>query len=144
MSFSQMGHNSESSGRRTVKMGRRDDAAMGGFSISLLSFSGACWGWDIVETFWLDCPDFTCREDKPDMTGGGSSSPSVAFLDNCRAKSDACHHSRNFKANILVGSKNFKLPNTLGARVLGLNIDVTPRFPPATGIFGSSNDAMAR
>ena len=51
---------------------------------------------------------------RPDMKGGGSSSPSVAFFDNCRAKSDACHHSRNLSANMEVGRRIFRLESSRG------------------------------
>src|ERR1700753_1184942 len=40
----------------------------------------------------------------PVTTGGGNSNPSAALRDSCRAKSDACHHSRNLRAKIDVGS----------------------------------------
>jgi len=40
-----------------------------------------------------------------EMIGGGSSNPSVAFLDNCLAKSLACHHSKNLRAKIDAGRK---------------------------------------
>src|ERR1700710_329551 len=124
-----MGQNSESSGIGTVKMGSREDAAIGGFSISLFSFSSG--ESDFGEAFfWLAGPNLVESEERPDMTGGGNSIPSAAFLDNCLAKSDACHHSKNLSAKMLVGKRIFKLPKNLGPKVLGLNIDVIPRFPP--------------
>ena len=49
----------------------------------------------------------------PETTGGGRSRPSTAFLESCLAKSLACHHSKNFSANILVGSRSFRLENNL-------------------------------
>ena len=51
---------------------------------------------------------------KPEMTGGGSSRPSVAFLESWRAKSDACHHSKNLRANIEVGRSIFRLESSRG------------------------------
>lgn len=65
-----------------------------------------------------------------DITGGGNSNPSVAFLDNCLAKSLACHHSRNFNANILVGSNNFNPAPNLPIASLGSNKLLIPKFGP--------------
>lgn len=48
-------------------------------------------------------------ERRPEITGGGRSSPSVALRLSCRAKSEACHHSRNFRAKMLVGRRNLRL-----------------------------------
>jgi len=42
------------------------------------------------------------------------SSPSTAFLESCLAKSEACHHSRNFRANIEVGRRIFRLESSRG------------------------------
>lgn len=50
----------------------------------------------------------------PDTIGGGRSSPSVAFRDNCLAKSEACHHSRNLRANMEVGRSSRRLDNKRG------------------------------
>lgn len=123
-------------------MGNSDAAAIGGFSISFDSFSDPS---SVFETgfFWLAGPNFKGREDKPDMTGGGSSIPSAAFLDNCLAKSDACHHSKNLSANILVGSSIFRLPSNLSPIILRLNMLVTPRLLPDAPAFGSSRAAIA-
>jgi len=58
------------------------------------------------------------------MTGGGRSRPSAAFLESCRAKSEACHHSKNFRANIEVGRRILRLERRRGymtdAKVTGL------------------------
>lgn len=51
---------------------------------------------------------------RPEITGGGMSSPSAAFLESWRAKSDACHHSRNFKAKIDVGRSILRLERSRG------------------------------
>ena len=51
---------------------------------------------------------------RPEMTGGGKLRPSAAFLESCRAKSDACHHSRNFKAKIAVGRSILRLERSRG------------------------------
>ena len=61
---------------------------------------------------------------------GGNSIPSAAFLDSCLAKSDACHHSKNFNAKILVGRSIFRLPSTLGPSTLGLIMLVIPKLGP--------------
>ena len=50
----------------------------------------------------------------PEITGGGMSRPSAAFLESWRAKSDACHHSRNFKAKIDVGRSTLRLERSRG------------------------------
>lgn len=60
----------------------------------------------------VDCKgDFWGR---PETIGGGSSSPSIALRESWRAKSDACHHSRNLRANIDVGRRNLKLESKRG------------------------------
>ena len=51
---------------------------------------------------------------RPEMTGGGMSRPSAAFLESWLAKSDACHHSRNFKAKIDVGRSILRLERSRG------------------------------
>ena len=51
---------------------------------------------------------------RPEMTGGGISRPSAAFLESWRAKSDACHHSRNFKAKMDVGRSILRLARRRG------------------------------
>ena len=89
---------------------------------------------------------------KPDTIGGGRSKPSVAFLDNCRAKSEACHHSRNFRAKIEVGRSSFKLERRRGytsvAKLLGLKmLDPWPgraRGFVGLGVGGCSARAMTR
>lgn len=86
-------------------MGRRDVAPICGFwgaSTSGLEVEGA------VLVLVLE------REERPEMTGGGSSSPSVALWLSCRAKSDACHHSRNLSAKMLVGRRNLRLERRRG------------------------------
>ena len=84
------------------------------------------------ETFSDGSSDWTFRfvglvSGKPDIVGGGNSRPSFAFLESWRAKSDACHHSRNFRAKIDVGNKIFRLESSLGytvcVMVRGLNIE---------------------
>lgn len=51
---------------------------------------------------------------RPEMRGGGKSRPSAALRDNCREKSEACHHSRNLSANIEAGSRIFRLDKRRG------------------------------
>lgn len=65
-----------------------------------------------------------------DMMGGGNSNPSVAFRDSCRAKSLACHHSKNFNAKILVGSNNFNPAPNLPMANLGSNKLLIPKLDP--------------
>ena len=52
--------------------------------------------------------------DKPAVTGGGRSSPSAAFFDSWRAKSEACHHSRNLSAKMEVGRRILRLDSRRG------------------------------
>lgn len=51
---------------------------------------------------------------KPAVTGGGKSSPSAAFFDSWRAKSEACHHSRNLSAKMEVGRRILRLDSRRG------------------------------
>lgn len=73
---------------------------------------------------------FVTGEGVYDIIGGGNSNPSVAFRDNCLAKSLACHHSRNFSAKILVGSNSFNPEPILPIASLGSNRLLIPRFDP--------------
>lgn len=63
---------------------------------------------------------------RPETTGGGSSRPSTAFRESCRAKSDACHHSRNLSAKMEVGRRILKLESkrgyTVEAKMKGLKM----------------------
>ena len=122
-------------------MGRRDTAAMGGLSISGLSsgFSSA----DGTPFFCEEGPNLIVKVESPEITGGGSSIPSAAFLESCLAKSDACHHSKNFSANMLVGSNILKLPNTLLPNTLGFIMLVTPKLLPEGPPFVSPSAAIA-
>ena len=54
------------------------------------------------------------REGSPEMMGGGRLRPSAALRESCRAKSEACHHSRNLRANIEVGRRILRLERTPG------------------------------
>lgn len=62
----------------------------------------------------------------PEIIGGGSSSPSAALRESCRAKSEACHHSRNLRAKMEVGRRILRLERRRGimraVMVLGLNM----------------------
>lgn len=58
----------------------------------------------------------------PETTGAGNMSASVALRANWREKSLACHHSRNFKANIEAGRKNRNDERIFDERFCGLNI----------------------
>ena len=125
-----------------MNTGSSDSAAIGGLSISGFSsfdFSSV----EDVPFVFDDGPNLIVKVERPDVTGGGNSMPSAAFLDNCLAKSDACHHSKNFNANMLVGSSIFKLPNTLLPSTLGFIILVTPKLLPAVPGFVSVKAAIA-
>lgn len=67
---------------------------------------------------------FGFGDGRPETSGGGRLRPSAALRESCRAKSDACHHSRNLRAKMEVGRRSFKLARRRGyiivARVMGL------------------------
>jgi hypothetical protein len=107
-----MGHKDESVGVAggTVKIGRRDVEDIGGDVVMNLAFSSTS-----REAF--ASPLEAKRAGSPETTGGGSSSPSDAFRESCRAKSDACHHSRNFRANIEVGSSILREESKRGTTI---------------------------
>ena len=79
--------------------------AMGGVIVGLrdLGFSGS----DVLEASCSATALEFSGGGSPVITGGGSSRPSFAFRDSWRAKSDACHHSKNLSANIDVGNRIF-------------------------------------
>ena len=51
---------------------------------------------------------------RPEMMGGGRSRPSAALRESWRAKSEACHHSRNLSAKMEVGRRIFRLDSRRG------------------------------
>lgn len=51
---------------------------------------------------------------RPEMRGGGRSRSSEVLRDSCLAKSEACHHSRNLRANIVVGRRILRLESNRG------------------------------
>ena len=80
--------------------------------------------------------------------GGGSSRLSAAFLESCRAKSEACHHSRNLRAKIEVGRRMRREDRSLGptvrANVLGLKMELLwPGLAAAVGDLCSVARAIA-
>lgn len=58
--------------------------------------------------------DFCFCWGRPEIMGGGSSRPSIALRESWRAKSEACHHSRNLRANMDVGRRNLRLESKRG------------------------------
>ncbi len=105
----------EDVGGGTVRMERRDLASMGGLRLADLGgFSGSL-PEDMVDiVVGLLAGDDFCESGRPEMIGGGSSSPSAALRESWRAKSDACHHSRNLSAKMEVGRRIFKLESNRG------------------------------
>lgn len=99
-------------GLETVYIGNSVVLEIGGSSIGsgarIFSFS------ELVSRPSLFSNCFAAGAGNPVMTGGGSSRPSFALRDSCLAKSDACHHSKNFKAKIDVGSNIFNEPANQG------------------------------
>jgi len=133
----QIGQSDEDGGAGTVRIGRRDEAAIGGEGLccddeGLSESDGGC------------CCDFWCFvfenvvDVRPEITGGGRSRLSAAFRDNCRAKSDACHHSRNLSAKMDVGRRMRREERrrgyTVWPSVRGLNNEVpSPGIRPGRG-----------
>lgn len=105
-------------GAGTVRMGRWVVLEMGGPPGSFLSagFSGCSF------SFWLLVFVAVAlvggrNVGPPEIVGGGSSRLSLERLDSWRAKSELYHHSKNFRANMEVGSRIFRLPKTRGMMV---------------------------
>lgn len=124
----QMGQSEESAGGRTVRIGRRVEAAMGGLDgnelSSPLGLVGSGFGCDVGVDLGFE---------RPETMGGGSSRPSAALRLSWRAKSLACHHSRNLRAKMLVGRRMERLLSSLGYSVLGLKMLVVPGLSPSLG-----------
>lgn len=59
-------------------------------------------------------PGFEFLGGRPETRGGGSSRPSAALRESWRAKSEACHHSKNFSAKIEVGRRTLRLRRRRG------------------------------
>ena len=51
---------------------------------------------------------------RPEIMGGGRSRLSAALRESWRAKSEACHHSRNLSAKMEVGRRIFRLDSNRG------------------------------
>lgn len=133
MGVTQMGHNVDDGGKGTVRIGRRVVEDIGG--------SMRC-GWsdrdDVGRAFSEDSPCFEgCFADggNEGNIGGGRSMFSAAFLDSCRAKSEACHHSRNLSAKILVGRRIFSELNKRGSMLLAMFLG-EKMDPPSPGRAG--------
>jgi len=111
-------------GGGTVSMGRCVEADIGGAGRLVVVASAGifsaleCSGFCEEAVFIVD----TCGIAR--MIGGGNTNPSVAFLLSCLAKSDACHHSRNFNAKIEAGSRNLVDDSTVPANTRGDNIEL--------------------
>ena len=129
----QIGHSADEGGVGTVRIGRRVVEDMTGSMRGCFSDDE-----DVGRAFW-EASRLTeiSFEDggKEGSIGGGNSMFSAALRDNWRAKSEACHHSRNLSAKILVGSRILsELSNrgvTLIAMFLGEKIE-----PPSPGLAG--------
>lgn len=129
-----MGQSADEGGEATVNIGRRVVEDIGGSMRWVLSDDD-----DVGRGFSEPsvCLDPCCLAEggSEGSIGGGSSMFSAAFRDNCRAKSEACHHSRNLRAKMLVGSRILSELNnrgcTLLARFLGEKMD-----PPSPGRAG--------
>src|SRR5690242_20457360 len=129
----QMGQWREEAGRGTVRMGRREEAEMGGSGIVDLGVFSSVEG--DLEVCFVAAAVAVADGGKEGSTGGGSSMFSAALRDSWRAKSEACHHSRNLRAKMEVGRRIFRLLSRRGwtarARLRGLNM-----LPPSPGRAG--------
>lgn len=129
----QIGHKCEEGGEGTVRIGSKEVDDMIGSMCDDLSDVDVYCPFSKAAAFCAA----NCLADggSEGRMGGGSSMFSAAFLDSWRAKSEACHHSRNLSAKILVGNRIFSELNSRGctvrARFLGENIE-----PPSPGRAG--------
>lgn len=142
----QIGHRWESIGICTVNMGNSEDEDIGGSMRLFFSDEddeGRCFS--SVDPCLLDSR--LVDGGRLGSTGGGNSMFSAAFCDNCRAKSDAYHHSRNFSANMLVGSKILSEDSKRGLmlRAMFLGANMEPPSPGRAGptLLGCVANAMA-
>ena len=135
---------SRSGGAGTVRMGRCVRVEIGGLTMPESrrreeGLSGS------------ESEDFTglgLVAGRPEIVGGGSSRPSLALRVSWRAKSEACHHSRNLSAKMDVGRRIFRLERRLGYTlcviVLGWKIDVVcPGLAPVPAGVGLGCNAIA-
>lgn len=127
----QIGQSVDDGGVGTVRIGRSVVDEMIGsmcFCLSDDAVDGRCFSFEST-SFGFDAGG------NEGSIGGGRSMFSAAFLDNCLAKSEACHHSKNLSAKMLVGSRIFNELSNRGcmllAKFLGVNID-----PPSPGRAG--------
>lgn len=137
MGFPQMGQRCDVDGvgTGTVRIGRRVVDEIGGSE--RIDFWEAGLDGRFVSFSSLLCALFDRfgRGRRFGSMGGGSSIFSAAFLESCRAKSEACHHSRNLSANILVGSSIRRLDNNRGYTVLAIFLGLKIE-PPSPGLAG--------
>ncbi len=117
----------DSVGGGTVRMGRRDLESMGGLRFGFgdrpsfsFSFSlrgcGPEAGKSVDDEVRFPGPsrDCPCTTSRPDTMGGGNSRPSAALRESWRAKSEACHHSRNLRAKMEAGRRILRLDSKRG------------------------------
>ena len=126
----QIGHNAEEGAGGIVRIWRRVVEEMGGL-VRGEGFVVVVCGEGAVFDCLLggdDALEVGCDEGRSPEIGGGRSRFSVAFLESCRAKSEACHHSRNLSAKMEVGRRTLRDERRRGkiavAKVRGLNIVV--------------------
>ena len=108
-----MGQSVVSEGRGTVNMGSKVEADIGG-SIGLGVVFSPTISFSVVFVSFVDALFVDVEGGKDGRIGGGSSMFSAAFRDSWRAKSDACHHSRNLSAKMEVGSRILRLLRSRG------------------------------
>lgn len=134
MGVTQIGHKADEGGVGTVRMGRRVVEDIGGsirWGLSDKDDAGRAFSEDSA------CFDDCCFAEggRDGSIGGGRSMFSAAFLDSCRAKSEACHHSRNLSAKILVGRSIFSELNNRGSMLLAMFLG-EKMDPPSPGRAG--------
>lgn len=138
-----MGQSVDEGGVGTVRMGRSVLDEIGGLT-------GCGFSENAVDArcFSSDPISFCFETGSSDGSiGGGSSTFSAAFLDSCLAKSEACHHSRNLSAKILVGSRIFSELSNLGCTLLAIFLgeNMEPPSPGRAGptLLGAVASSMA-
>lgn len=127
----QIGHSVDEGGVGTVRMGRSVIEEIGGFMVCAFSedaVDGRCFSSDSASFLFA-------AGGREGNIGGGRSMFSAAFLDNCRAKSEACHHSKNLSAKMLVGKRIFSELRSRGVtlRAIFLGEKIEPPSPGRAG-----------
>jgi len=74
--------------------------------------------------------------------GGGSSIAALVFAESCLAKSEAYHHSRNFRKKIEVGRRSLRESINLGRRTLERKVGLRREVRVMEGRPGRREEAL--